>query len=153
DPAFRFQDVVGVLETQEIAFGQTEELAQTQIGIAGDVARAVDDGMDAITRNADRLSQLILAYSDLVEEILLENLAWVRIAKLSPRSAPNPIRNTYQLLAGEACVRCRESQRRDQGRRRLSPSPRSCAGRGWGEGPATRREGLGRGRNTIDLDQ
>src|ERR1700730_9858685 len=61
---------------------QTKELAQSQIGIARNIASCIDDRMDAIARNANRMSELVLAHADLVEKLFFQNLARMRIAKL-----------------------------------------------------------------------
>ncbi len=53
DPALRFEHIESVLQTKEIALGETEELAQAKIGVRRDIARAVDDRVDAISRHTD----------------------------------------------------------------------------------------------------
>src|ERR1700730_14012472 len=78
--------VIGVLEPQKIALGKTEEPAQTQIGVPANVAGAIDNGMDTVAGHADRMRKLVLAYPDLVQERLLENLTRMRIAKPSHSS-------------------------------------------------------------------
>jgi hypothetical protein len=71
NPPLRLDHVMSVLQAKEVACGQAEELAQAQIGVRGDVARAVDDCMDTITRHTDRVSQPVLAYADLIEKLFL----------------------------------------------------------------------------------
>src|SRR5262245_21315196 len=66
DATLGFQSVIGILQPQEIAFRQAEELAETQIGITGDGAGPIDDGVDAIARNANRMRELVLAHADWV---------------------------------------------------------------------------------------
>src|SRR5260221_6228448 len=53
NPALCFEHVESVLQTKEVAFGETKELAQAKIGVRGDVTRAVDDRVDAISRHTD----------------------------------------------------------------------------------------------------
>jgi hypothetical protein len=66
DATLGFQSVIGILQPQEIAFRQAEELAETQIGITCDGAGPIDDGVDAIARNANRMRELVLAHADWV---------------------------------------------------------------------------------------
>src|SRR5262249_40026644 len=79
DATLGFQSVIGILQPQEIAFRQAEELAETQIGITCDGAGPIDDGVDAIARNANRMRELVLAHADWVKELLLKNLAGMGI--------------------------------------------------------------------------
>ncbi len=83
DPSLGFHCVAGILEPEKIALGQTEELAESEIGIRRDVTRAVDDGMDAIGRYANSMSQLVSTHSDLVQKFLFEDFTRVGIAKLT----------------------------------------------------------------------
>ena len=83
EPALRFEGVKGVLEPQEVPFRQSEELAEPQIGIRGDVASPVDDRVYPVAGNADGMSKLVLAHADLAQKFLFQNLAGMGIAKLS----------------------------------------------------------------------
>jgi hypothetical protein len=55
----RFERLIGVLQPQEIAFRQAEKSAQPQIGIRGYVASAIDDRVDPVARDANRMSELV----------------------------------------------------------------------------------------------
>ena len=81
--ALGFHRVIGILQPQEVTLRQAEEFAQAQVRIAGDAARSVYDGVNAIARHADRMSELVLAHADLVEDFFLQNLAGMGIAKLN----------------------------------------------------------------------
>ncbi len=76
-----FEGVEGVLQAQEVPLGQAKELAQPQIGVGGNAARAVHDGVDTVRRHADGMGQLVLAHPDFVQEFFLENFAGMRIAQ------------------------------------------------------------------------
>jgi hypothetical protein len=82
NPALGLHRVISILQPQEVTLRQTKEFAQAQVRIAGDVASAVYDGVDAIARYTDRMRELVLAHANLDEEFFLQNLAGMGVAKL-----------------------------------------------------------------------
>jgi hypothetical protein len=74
--AFGNLQLVSCLQVEpELGCG-AEVNAQTQGGIRGDIATAVDDVADPSHRHVDVPRQLILADVQRLHELLLENLAW-----------------------------------------------------------------------------
>ena len=70
---------MGILEARK-GLGQPKESAQAQIGV-GHLAGPADDRVDAVSGNADRLGQLVLANADFVQEFLFQDLTRMRVVK------------------------------------------------------------------------
>ena len=68
DPALGFEHVEGILQPQEIALRQSEQLAQQQTRVSGDIARAVDDGWFWPTAISAQEFVILRTYPDLKRE-------------------------------------------------------------------------------------
>lgn len=82
DPAFCLQRVKGVLQTQEISLRQAKKFAQAQIAVGGNIARALDDGVNAIGRHANGVRQPVLAQAQFIEKFQLQDFTGMRIVQL-----------------------------------------------------------------------
>jgi hypothetical protein len=49
--------VVGILKMKKITIRRAKELTQAQVRICGNIARSLDNGVNAVARHANRLSQ------------------------------------------------------------------------------------------------
>lgn len=79
DPAFRLQRVKGVLQAQEISLRQAKKFAQAQIAVGGNIARALDDGVNAIGRHANGVRQPVLAQAQFIQKFLLQDFTGMRV--------------------------------------------------------------------------
>src|ERR1700691_4427181 len=80
--ALRLEHVKGILQPQKITLRKTEEPAEAQIGIGRNAARAGNDGVNAVRRNADSMCKPILAEACQLQKLVLEDVARMRVLQL-----------------------------------------------------------------------
>lgn len=77
----RFERVVRVLQSQKISLAEAEVAAQPEIGVGRDVARPLDDGVNAVGGHADRSRERILAHPHFPQELARQDFAGMGVVK------------------------------------------------------------------------